>query len=55
MAAGIIAPSLKAKVPLFKKGLTLDTNNYRPISMLPIVSKVFEKISCLQPTIPLFK
>ncbi len=33
-----------AKVtPLFKKGLKSDPNNYRPISVIPVVSKVFEK------------
>ena len=30
-----------AKVtPLFKKGLKSDPNNYRPISVIPVVSKV---------------
>ena len=29
--------------PVFKKGIKSDPNNYRPISAIPIVSKVFEK------------
>lgn len=31
-------------IPLFKSGSTSDPTNYRPISVLPIFSKVFEKI-----------
>ena len=30
--------------PLFKKGLKSDPNNYRPISVIPVVSNIFEKI-----------
>ena len=31
-------------VPVFKKGNPTEVNNYRPISLLPVMSKVFEKI-----------
>ena len=30
--------------PVLKKGRKEDVNNYRPISVLPIVAKVFERI-----------
>ena len=30
--------------PIFKEGPTDDTSNYRPISVLPVLSRVFEKI-----------
>nr|XP_034824833.1 uncharacterized protein LOC117982579 [Maniola hyperantus] len=43
---GIFPESLKlAKVtPIFKSGNKSDPGNYRPISVLPIISKIFEKI-----------
>ncbi len=31
-------------VPLFKSGIQYDPNNYRPISLLSVFSKVFEKV-----------
>ena len=31
-------------VPLFKQGERSDLNNYRPISIIPVVAKVFERI-----------
>lgn len=31
-------------IPLFKKGCTNDPSNFRPISILPAISKIFEKI-----------
>ena len=39
-----VFPSIfkKARVkPLFKKGSRLDVGNYRPVSILPVLSKVF--------------
>ena len=34
----------KAKLtPIFKKASTADINNYRPISVLPIINSIFER------------
>src|SRR5690606_38136655 len=48
---GIYPNSLKlAKViPIFKNGEYTDYNNYRPISLLPLINKIFEK--CLAKSI----
>ena len=35
--------------PIFKKENLLDKTNYRPISILPTVSKIFERILFNQP------
>ena len=46
LLTGIFPDLLKiAKVkPLFKRGETCQLNNYRPISLLPTISKIFERI-----------
>jgi len=31
-------------VPVFKKGFVTDVNNYRPISLLSVISKILEKL-----------
>ena len=33
-------------IPLFKSGDTSDVGNYRPISILPVVSKILERPVC---------
>ena len=35
---------LSKVIPLFKRGERSDLNNYRPISIIPVVAKVFERI-----------
>jgi len=44
--AGIFPECLKIArvVPVFKAGNKLSVNNYRPISVLPTLSKIFEKL-----------
>ena len=43
---GVFPDKIKtAKVsPIFKRGNNLQTENYRPVSVLPLFSKIFEKI-----------
>ena len=41
---GIFPDRLKLAKPVFKKGDSKLINNYRPISLLPVISKVLEKI-----------
>ena len=33
-------------IPIFKSGDSNSTVNYKPISMLPFLSKIFEKLMC---------
>ena len=46
MTSGIFPDDWKcARVtPLFKQGERSDLNNYRPISVIPVIAKVFERI-----------
>lgn len=46
LARGVFPDSLKiAKVsPIYKTGSRSDPGNYRPVSVLPVISKIFERI-----------
>lgn len=46
MRAGYFAPSLKVSkiIPIYKKGDKSLVQNYRPVSIVPIFSKIFESI-----------
>ena len=50
LKTGIFPDDLKIAevIPLFKNGENTSFNNYRPISLLPAISKVFEKVIFLQ-------
>jgi hypothetical protein len=43
---GIFPDRLKLSIvkPLYKKGDEHDINNYRPITLIPVIAKIFEKI-----------
>ena len=50
ITSGIVPISWKMAdvIPLHKSGCKLDPNNYRPVSILPTVEKITERIICEQ-------
>ena len=46
LESGVFPQKMKIAlvIPIFKKGDNQDCNNYRPISLLPNISKLFEKL-----------
>ena len=48
LSEGIFTECFKTAkiIPIFKSGDSNSTANYRPISMLPFLSKMFEKLMC---------
>ena len=45
LASDLVPDKLKI-IPIFKSGNNKHFNNYRPISILPPISKILEKIVC---------
>ena len=39
---------LASNTPVFKKNAPASKNNYRPVSVLPVISKTFERLICNQ-------
>lgn len=48
LETGIFPTRLKQSIvkPLFKKGNRTNMCNYRPITLIPIIAKIFEKVMC---------
>ena len=48
--SGVVPNELKSAIvkPLYKKGSRLDMGNYRPVTILPIVSKILERAVYVQ-------
>ena len=44
LSSGIVPLKWKFVMPIFRKGKRQDVNNYRPILIIPVVAKVFERI-----------
>ena len=53
ITSGIFPDALKISkvIPLYKKGDELLLSNYRPIALLPSISKIFEKAILTQLTL----
>ena len=50
LESGLVPNGLKSAIvkPLYKKGSRLDVGNYRPVSILPTISKIMERAVYLQ-------
>ena len=50
LETGIFPNAFKTSkvIPIYKKGDKANLNNYRPFSMLPTISKIFERVIHMQ-------